>query len=231
VQVFGRNDGLSTHSDGRRPKSAKAGNRRLGTAVVPQLWGFRQRNFHRSSPRRACLDCGRQISADASKTAAEHVPKTERAYLFLELDIKSNLEDLFDLHPEKTISRKAEIVFGFRNHGRTPAIVRSLHVGARYWVKPISDNWEDATPSMISARPLDIQPGLVISSEPVGGYKAELDLTREQFNNGLYGRHGCVLFWGKIVYLDVFKKDMKQVDAELTCGVLASSGASEAMSP
>ena len=34
------NDGLSTHSDGRRPKSAKAGNRGLGTAVVPQLWDF-----------------------------------------------------------------------------------------------------------------------------------------------------------------------------------------------
>src|SRR6202035_4100142 len=43
VQVFGRrNNGLSTHSDGRRPKSAKAGNRGLGTAVVPQLWGFRR---------------------------------------------------------------------------------------------------------------------------------------------------------------------------------------------
>ena len=34
VQVFGRrNDGLSTHSEGRRPKSAKARNRGLGTAV------------------------------------------------------------------------------------------------------------------------------------------------------------------------------------------------------
>jgi hypothetical protein len=36
VQVFGRrNNGLSTYSDGRRPKSAKAGNRGLGTAVMP----------------------------------------------------------------------------------------------------------------------------------------------------------------------------------------------------
>ena len=43
VQVFGRrNDGLSTHSEGRRPKSAKARNRGLGMAVVPQLWGFRR---------------------------------------------------------------------------------------------------------------------------------------------------------------------------------------------
>jgi len=43
VQVFGRrNDGLSTHSEGRRPKSAKARNRGLGTAAVPQLWGFRR---------------------------------------------------------------------------------------------------------------------------------------------------------------------------------------------
>src|SRR3974390_1580220 len=42
-KVFGRrNDGLSTRSEGRRPKSAKAGNRGLGTAAVPQLWGFRR---------------------------------------------------------------------------------------------------------------------------------------------------------------------------------------------
>jgi hypothetical protein len=35
VQVFGRrNDGLSTHSDGRRPKSAKAGNRGLAIEGV-----------------------------------------------------------------------------------------------------------------------------------------------------------------------------------------------------
>jgi hypothetical protein len=146
-----------------------------------------------------------QVSADASKTAAEHVPKTERAYLFLESDINSNLEDLFDLHPEATIQR-AEIVFGFRNHGRTPAIVQSLHVGVRYWDKPISDNWDDAVPSMTSTGQLTIQPGLVISSEPVGGYKAELNLTREQFDNALQGRRGCVMFWGKIVYLDVFKE-------------------------
>ena len=40
---FGRrNDGLSTRSEGRRPKSAKARNRGLGTAAVPQLWGFRR---------------------------------------------------------------------------------------------------------------------------------------------------------------------------------------------
>src|SRR5690349_17131390 len=43
VQVFGRrNDGLSTRSEGRRPKSAKARNRGLGGAAVPQLWGFRR---------------------------------------------------------------------------------------------------------------------------------------------------------------------------------------------
>jgi hypothetical protein len=42
VQVFGRrDDGLSTHSYGRRPKSAKARNRVMwGVAVPRALWGF-----------------------------------------------------------------------------------------------------------------------------------------------------------------------------------------------
>ena len=42
VQVFGRrSDGFSTHSDGRRPKSAKARNRGMWAAAVPRvLWGF-----------------------------------------------------------------------------------------------------------------------------------------------------------------------------------------------
>ena len=43
AQVLGRrNDGLSTYCEGRRPKSAKARNRGLGTVVTPQLWGFRR---------------------------------------------------------------------------------------------------------------------------------------------------------------------------------------------
>jgi hypothetical protein len=43
VQVFGRrDDGLTTHCGGRRPKSAKARNRGKCVAAVPRaLWGFR----------------------------------------------------------------------------------------------------------------------------------------------------------------------------------------------
>jgi len=43
VQVFGRrDDGLTTRSGGRRPKSAKARNRGKCVAAVPRaLWGFR----------------------------------------------------------------------------------------------------------------------------------------------------------------------------------------------
>jgi hypothetical protein len=42
VQVFGcRDDDLSTPSDGRRPKSAKAGNRGVSAPTVQWvLWGF-----------------------------------------------------------------------------------------------------------------------------------------------------------------------------------------------
>ena len=176
----------------------------LATSGLVEAAQIQSSDMKRSIAAAETAAAAAQISADASKTAAEHVPKTERAYLFLDLDIKSNIENLFYLYPE-TATQKVEIVFGFINHGRTPAIVQSLDVGIQYRDKPISSNWQDAVPS-ISARQLTIQPGLVISSEPVGGYKVEFDLTRPQFDNALQGQRGCVMFWGKIAYLDVFKE-------------------------
>ena len=94
------------------------------------------------------------------------------------------------------------IVFGFRNHGRTPAIVDSLQVAAQYWgIKAGS-----AFPAMDLARLIPIQPGLVVSSDPVRGYKVEFDVTRDQYKLVFPVGRGHFLFWGKITYLDVFQK-------------------------
>ena len=76
VQVFGRrNDGLSTHSDGRRPKSAMAGNRGLGTAVVPQLWGFRR------GRRRRCGGTGGRVRNFATRHGVNWVVNGSRIVL------------------------------------------------------------------------------------------------------------------------------------------------------
>jgi hypothetical protein len=63
VQVFGRRDfDPSTHSYGRRPKSAKARNRGRCVVAVPRaLWGFRRGFGHveaglKRLPRSACCE-------------------------------------------------------------------------------------------------------------------------------------------------------------------------------
>ena len=171
--------------------------RKLWEAGEKQLEFLRQSTLVQSKDMQASIAVAQQ-SADAAKLAAAHVPKTERAYLFLELNIESNIENLFSLYPDET-RRRAEVKFGFRNHGRTPAIVQSLHVAARYWDKM-------QMPSMAATRPLVIQPGVIISDEPVGGYVADFDLAREDWRDLTIANRGYVMFWGKIVYLDVFQE-------------------------
>jgi hypothetical protein len=137
-------------------------------------------------------------SADAAQTAAENVPKTERAYLFLDLNIKSDVEGIFNLFPDQS-ERRAEIGFRFRNHGRTPAIVESLSVMGQYWAI------EGGVPSMARTRLIPIQPGLVVSSDPTGDYTFKFNVTKDQYKQVFPVGRGYIMFWGKITYLDVFQ--------------------------
>ena len=141
-----------------------------------------------------------RASANAAQTAADHVPKTERAYLFLELDLRSNIYGLYQDVIASDSPREAFVEFGFQNHGRTPAIVESLQVTACYWI--LSD---PTPPAMGIAPQLPIQPGLVVSTTPIRGYRAKFNVPQANYENVIAGR-GVFLFWGRIIYRDVFQE-------------------------
>jgi hypothetical protein len=140
-------------------------------------------------------------SAAAAQASADHVPKTERAYLFLELDLKSNIYQLYQSGVTASDSpRSAFVEFGFQNHGRTPAIVESLQVTAKYW--PMDNAMP---PAMGLAPQLPIQPGLVVGTIPVRGYRAKFNVTQANYEKVVAGE-GVFLFWGRIIYRDVFQE-------------------------
>jgi hypothetical protein len=138
-------------------------------------------------------------AADAAKAAAEHIPKTERAYIFLRINIEDHIRP-FVLGPSGDLSSHSEVEFGFKNHGRTPAIVEELHTNAEFW--PKNSGW----PALTLTRKAEIQKGLAISGgDTVNDYTIKFPVTREQIEL-VINSEGYILFWGKIVYLDVFRE-------------------------
>jgi hypothetical protein len=131
-------------------------------------------------------------SADAAVISAEHLSRIERAYLFLALEVTSKII-AFDPALSDT---RSNIDFGFKNHGKTPASIEELHVMAGFW----RESW----PAMATADRMPIQKGWMISAgETQSGYSTAFNLRSDEIARAREGK-GYILFWGKIIYRDVF---------------------------
>ena len=134
-------------------------------------------------------------AADAAKVSADHIPRVERAYLFLALTIKHDLRE----YSASTNKTRSTIKFNFHNHGRTPAIIKELHSMAKYWP---GQQW----PAMTDAGRQTVQTGVVVSGNSTiseDDYAIQFSLTKQERELAAAGK-GRILFWGKIVYSDVF---------------------------
>jgi hypothetical protein len=132
-------------------------------------------------------------SADAAVISAEHMPRVERAYLFLAMDFVSSIKEFEHSDP----TTRSRITFGLKNHGKTPAVMEELHTMAKYW----GASW----PAMGTAEKILIQKGWMISAgETQSGYEIAFALRADEIDRAKEGK-GYILFWGKAVYRDVFK--------------------------
>jgi hypothetical protein len=68
-----------------------------------------------------------KLSADAAKRSADALPAIERAYVYLDDGISDNIDEIVNSDAERI---DAIIKFSFKNHGRTPAILKSIKCGA-----------------------------------------------------------------------------------------------------
>jgi hypothetical protein len=87
-------------------------------------------------------------SADAAKQSADHIPRVERAYLFLSLDYKATFKD-FELGYAGDTSKHSIMEFGFKNHGRTRPWSRAYTPQLVIVLVPIGPTWraQKASPS------------------------------------------------------------------------------------
>jgi hypothetical protein len=110
------------------------------------LWFFT--GFLWWTTRRAVIDGEKalkvaQSNAKAARDSADALPRLERAYVFLEIDpdfpksIKSILDDhqLKDEGLKDGASTTATVKYQFVNHGKTPAVIKSMSAEFHHWTK------------------------------------------------------------------------------------------------
>ena len=135
-------------------------------------------------------------AANAAKSAAEALPRLERAYVFF---ISATSAD-FDEPPFELggIPRVIRIKYRFKNSGRTPAILKRIQIGAEYLQSgfPAKGNFTYGDGKLPA-------PLIVGSDEspPESNAQARVSGTDYEWAKQGVGR---IFFWGKLTYLDVF---------------------------
>jgi hypothetical protein len=136
-----------------------------------------------------------QASEAASRSAAQAalaVPSAERAYLFLEQDVTASALPVTDSAEPAHFTIK----FSLRNYGKTPAVIDVLQASGAYRSSGYPEN-ADAAEHAASH-------GMVVGSNErtppmtLGFNIALTDLQQA------YAGQGQILFWGKVIYRDVF---------------------------
>jgi hypothetical protein len=132
-------------------------------------------------------------SAESAQLSAIMQPAMERPYVFLEPNIQGSVSSEGENEPAQFT-----IKFAFRNHGRTPAIIADLQASGSYW--------SAGYPDTLFATSHTASQGMIISS---GERSAPFTLV---FNVSIadlqeaYGGNGQLLFWGKLLYRDMFSE-------------------------
>jgi hypothetical protein len=151
-------------------------------------------------------------AANAAQTAAEALPAVERSYVFLSDKIEIEWEsDPEAKSLEESIARvlgdgdthnesvTGAIRFPLKNHGKTPAILSEIYLAAGYFL--------NSNLSMGAATGGAIPAGMIISAGEDSGdqFGCQLSIRLRDWREAKNGA-GYVLFFGRVLYRDVFGK-------------------------
>jgi hypothetical protein len=133
-----------------------------------------------------------EIAADSARRVAEALPKLERAYVFLSHCVCDDIASGLRAGPNGIAQCKVH--YGFKNHGRTPAILERHYVSVAFVEKGFPER-----------EPLFDLPGNVIMSAGQERKDSELDgkLVATDYGRARRG-DGRLCFWGALGYRDVF---------------------------
>jgi hypothetical protein len=131
-----------------------------------------------------------EAAAKAATVAAEHIPRVERAYVFLERTLNIRVT------PNPGGGEVLRVEFAFHNHGKTPAIFRRIEVDIRR---------VDAYPTRLrDTGASDMPPGLVLSSDETTVFFPRVTLIQPEEWMSFMRRQPLLLFLGKVEYRDIF---------------------------
>src|SRR5882724_10382161 len=132
------------------------------TAVLAVVSGFQLWFLRRSDETARIAADAALVNAKAAKQSVDTIPRMERAYLFLDTRVEVIIKNFkFTDVGAGEEDFRSSVEYGFKNHGRTPAIVGALHQNVDYWPKGV-------IPLMTDTLGGDMPKGFVIS----GGGKA-----------------------------------------------------------
>jgi hypothetical protein len=132
-------------------------------------------------------------SADAAKQSADHLPRVERAYVFLASEIRHR-------RTPNAIPETGDILtveFAFKNHGKTPAILTKIEAEVRT---------VDDLPTEIRRQAIEMPPGLIIGGGETTQWLRARNLVAADDWLRAARRERLILFVGAVEYRDVFGK-------------------------
>jgi hypothetical protein len=130
-------------------------------------------------------------SAESAQLAAIMQPATERPYVFLEQNLQGSVSSEAQGEPAQFT-----IKFAFRNHGRTPAIITDLQASGSYWIA--------GYPDTLFAASHNASQGMVVSpGERSAPFTLVFTVSIQDLQEAYSGK-GQLLFWGKLLYRDMF---------------------------
>jgi len=135
-----------------------------------------------------------RTAANAAKAAADALPRLERAYLFF---ANAESQEIVTYASCITIARYDNVLvkYSYRNHGRTPAIIKSILIGAKYL--------EHGFPKMSDALGGNLIADVIVGDDLTPGGDQYFNMSGKDFDNAKNGI-GRVFFWGELGYEDVF---------------------------
>lgn len=149
-----------------------------------------------------------RMTAQAARDSADHIPRVERAYLFVYP--KRNWSDAAKLYGETSGSKNpVQVTWTFRNHGKTPAVITGLEVHFEM-VTAEPDNTRFMPNSLLDGITI-VEPGhrwplRDQGFDPDAIISLGRELSAEDFGDLAKG-HAYLWFYGAVSYQDIFGGD------------------------
>jgi hypothetical protein len=141
------------------------------------------------------------IAADAAKLNADALTQSERSHLFIRV-LHQNISEA--LNSDAIEPTAITIKFLFKNHGKTPAILKTISRDIAYWAQPPAFR-ESGLTGYIPVQGLPTEQDRIVDS---GGETGELkcqatNMTADQ-RRSIIRAQSYVWFYGRAIYDDIF---------------------------